>query len=541
MTVFRTYLKVMNRCKMPIIVYTVILLVFSWFHISMGDDPTDFVSEKPDIYVKNLGGETEFTEHLTSYLEKYFVIDDIKDEGDGINDALFYRDVNYVIFIPADYSTRIIEGNEPEVSVKSVGNYAASYAGMILEEYLQTVDKCMSVSQPGSSINEALDKTDKILGTDSKVEVTGSLDMNRMQMAADYYNFANIHLNEDIRLGYHAHNNFQLGYTNTISVLEYKTKRSVLVDGTLYGMGKSAGNAPLELIAMYMNEHCGKQYKITEMQEAITDSVMDFQKKSPWGYQLFYYIAASNKVHPNYVSYLMNKRTLSVTAVNEILKKLPDDQKLEKNMKLIEQLYMDYQKNECDDRKDIKKLSGCLKGRKLLVIGPGSSIGTYEKDIQKFINEEYPIIISINYIPMQFRPDYMFTTNARRYVQSVSKLHDIENSDIKIIASSNLAKSERNFDFVINYSSLIDETAEFPDNSMCMLIRTLIRCGCKSVVLAGLDGYTVDSVNYYDVDKEYSFLKEKAASLNDYAIKFFNTIADRIQVSFLTPSKYQKG
>ena len=191
MTVFRTYLKVMNRCKMPIIVYTVILLVFSWFHISMGDDPTDFVSEKPDIYVKNLGGETEFTEHLTSYLEKYFVIDDIKDEGDGINDALFYRDVNYVIFIPADYSTRIIEGNEPEVSVKSVGNYAASYAGMILEEYLQTVDKCMSVSQPGSSINEALDKTDKILGTDSKVEVTGSLDMNRMQMAADYYNFAN--------------------------------------------------------------------------------------------------------------------------------------------------------------------------------------------------------------------------------------------------------------------------------------------------------------------------------------------------------------
>ena len=348
-------------------------------------------------------------------------------------------------------------------------------------------------------------------------------------------------LDSKIVLGFHAHNNFQLGYTNTISVLEYKTERSVLVDGTLYGMGKSAGNAPLELIAMYMNEHCGKQYKITEMQEAITDSVMDFQKKSPWGYQLFYYIAASNKVHPNYVSYLMNKRTLSVTAVNEILKKLPDDQKLEKNMKLIEQLYMDYQKNECDDRKDIKKLSGCLKGRKLLVIGPGSSIGTYEKDIQKFINEEYPIIISINYIPMQFRPDYMFTTNARRYVQSVSILHDKENSDIKIIASSNLAKSERNFDFVINYSSLIDETAEFPDNSMCMLIRTLIRCGCKSVVLAGLDGYTVDSVNYYDVDKEYSFLKEKAASLNDYAIKFFNNIADRIQVSFLTPSKYQKG
>ena len=106
----------------------------------------------------------------------------------------------------------------------------------------------------------------------------------------------------EIILGFHAHNNFQLGYTNTVSVLNYDTNRSVLVDGTLYGMGKSAGNAPLELIALYMNEHYGKQYKITEMQEAITASVMDFQKRSPWGYQLFYYIAASNKVHPNYVS-----------------------------------------------------------------------------------------------------------------------------------------------------------------------------------------------------------------------------------------------
>ena len=348
-----------------------------------------------------------------------------------------------------------------------------------------------------------------------------------------------VNLDSDIILGFHAHNNFQLGYTNTISILEYKTNRDVVVDGTLYGMGKSAGNAPLELIALHMNEHYGKHYKITEMQEAITESVMDFQRKSPWGYQLFYYIAASNKVHPDYVSYLMNKRTLSVTSVNDILQRLPDDQKLEKNMKLIEELYINYQKNECDDRKDIEKLSCELKGKTLLVIGPGSSIGTYASDIQKFIAKEHPVIISINYIPLQFHPDYMFTTNSRRYVQSVSKLYDKNYTDIKLIVSSNLSKAKKEFDFVINYSNIIDETAEFPDNSMCMLIRTLIRCGCKDVVLAGLDGYTADSVNYYDVDKEYSFLKGKAASLNDYAKDFFESIADKIQVSFLTPSKYQ--
>ena len=63
----------------------------------------------------------------------------------------------------------------------------------------------------------------------------------------------------DICLGYHAHNNFQMGYANGIEMINAPTKRPMLVDGTLYGMGKSAGNAPLELLAMYLNENRQKE------------------------------------------------------------------------------------------------------------------------------------------------------------------------------------------------------------------------------------------------------------------------------------------
>lgn len=351
----------------------------------------------------------------------------------------------------------------------------------------------------------------------------------------------NENLNPKIIMGFHAHNNFQLGYINATTMLNIFAERDVLVDGTLYGMGKSAGNAPLELIAMYMNEHCGRNYVVTEMQEAITTSILDFQRRSPWGYQLFYYIAASNRVHPNYVQYLMNKRTLSITAINELLQKIPDDEKLGKNMKLIEQLYIDYQKEECDDAKDVQRLKDSLKDQPVLIMGPGSSIGRFRTGIERFIAEQHPQIIAINYIPQFFHPDYMFITNTTRYIQSVTKLHEAENQSIKLIASSNLTKIERNFDFVINYSSVIDETAEFPDNSMCMLIRTLIRCGCKEIALSGLDGYTPDNVNYFDEEKAYSFLKEKACSLNEYARNFFRGISDCVKITFITPSEYQKG
>ena len=47
--------------------------------------------------------------------------------------------------------------------------------------------------------------------------------------------------------------------------------------------------------------------------------------------------------------------------------------------------------------------------------------------------------------------------------------------------------------------------------------------------------------NYFDVDKAYSFLTEKADSLNEYARRFFRDTADRITVTFMTPTEYRKG
>ena len=345
-------------------------------------------------------------------------------------------------------------------------------------------------------------------------------------------------LDKEIIMGFHAHNNFQLGYVNATTALDYDTNRDILVDGTLYGMGKSAGNAPLELVAMYMNEHYGKKYIISEMQEAIVMSIMDFQKKSPWGYQLFYYIAAANRVHPEYVNYLMNKRTLSVTSINEILKKIPDEEKLKKNMSLIEKLYVDYQARECDDSLDLMNLKKRFEGKNVLVMGPGHNIVEYMDDVEKYIKEYNPETISINYIPADLRPMFIFLTKPAKYVQLATKLHDEDNADVQIIASSNLTSSDKDFDYVINYSSVIDDKALVQDHSLCMLLRVLEKCNPESVALAGLDGYTAKEIIIYDEDKDEEYRAGKAILLNDYAIKFLSQTS--LNIRFVTPSKYDK-
>ena len=137
-------------------------------------------------------------------------------------------------------------------------------------------------------------------------------------------------LDKDIAIGYHGHNNFQMGYANCQTMLAYssETDRTLYVDGTLYGMGKSAGNAPIELVAMHMNHEYGKNYNISQYLEAIDANIMQYCIPATWGYNLFYFLAASNDCHPNYVKQLTNKHTLSVMQINELLGRLEGEKKL---------------------------------------------------------------------------------------------------------------------------------------------------------------------------------------------------------------------
>lgn len=348
-------------------------------------------------------------------------------------------------------------------------------------------------------------------------------------------------LKPDIMLGFHAHNNFQLGYSNVITMLTSGIERSVLVDGSLYGMGKSAGNAPIELIAMYMNSHCGKNYDVEQMQEAIVTSLLDIYKVEPWGYKLFYYIAAANSCHPDYVAYLMNKRTLSITAVNEILQKIPPKEKLGKNIKMLEQLYLEYQSQTCNDQVAVQELTDLLSEKDVLVIGPGTTVEREKQKIEEYIEKTHPLVIAINYLPRWFQVNMMFLTNAQRYRQIVSHLSAEEYAHLPVIATSNITRTGGKFPYVVNYSSLIDPEAEFPDNSMVMLLKLLRVVNVKQVALAGFDGYTPDTMNYFDTHMEYSFVKEKADSLNRYARDFLKDYQKNVKILFVTTSYYQEG
>lgn len=367
----------------------------------------------------------------------------------------------------------------------------------------------------------------------SMVDTYGLMHQNNLN---HYFDILNDNLDPEIGLGYHAHNNFQMGYANCIAMLDHDIERTIVVDGSIYGMGKSAGNAPLELIAMHMNSKFGKNYHISQILECIDSNITQFYYPAKWGYNMFYYLAASNDCHPNYVSYLMNKRTLSVKSINELLGKLEGEKKLLYDEGYMEKLYIEYQNNEVNDELCRKNLSEALKGNNILLIGPGVTVKTQSQKILDYVEKNNPTVISINYVPDLAKPDYVFISNSKRYVQLATKLSREKHT---IIATSNVtATVSGSFEYILNFSTLMDKTAKVVDNSLIMMLKALIGLGVKHVTLAGFDGYSSTDVNYYKENMEYENIKEKADYLNRYTSEFLINNKHLITTEFLTESRY---
>lgn len=188
MTVFKAFLKVLNKCKVPIIIYTVILVFFSAFNMQTSNNSVSFTASKPNILIVNEEKEEGITKSFINYLNKNSNVISIESSEEKIDDALFYRDVSYVIYVPKDFSEEIISGKTPEIKVKTVGDYGASLANMMVERYLKIANVYSDVAESEEELVHLVDDT---LDTKVDVKITSKLDSNSIEKAAFYHNFLN--------------------------------------------------------------------------------------------------------------------------------------------------------------------------------------------------------------------------------------------------------------------------------------------------------------------------------------------------------------
>lgn len=191
MTVFKTFLKVLKACKTPIIIYTVFLVLFGGLNMQTSETSTSFVSTKPDILIINNDENKGITKNLINYIKDNSNIIDIDNNEDAINDALFYRDVNYIIYIPKNYRKDFLNNKNPKIEIKSTKDYNASLANIMLEKYIKIANIYNTKLDNEEEIIKNINKT---LEVNTKVELTSKLDTNKLSKATFYYNFMNYSL-----------------------------------------------------------------------------------------------------------------------------------------------------------------------------------------------------------------------------------------------------------------------------------------------------------------------------------------------------------
>lgn len=183
MTVFKTYWKIVKKNIGIIILYTVMLLVFGTMNLKTNKNSFEYVSSKPDIIIVN-NSNGIITDNLISYLKTNANVKNITDETD-IDDAVFFRDANYVIYIPKEFENKLESREEVNIDIKTNNSYDSYIASELLNKYLDVFSKYMNLYNDKVL---AIQKLDNTLNKKASVVIENKTNLN--SKTSLFYNFS---------------------------------------------------------------------------------------------------------------------------------------------------------------------------------------------------------------------------------------------------------------------------------------------------------------------------------------------------------------
>ena len=193
MQVYKAYFKIIKKNIGQLSIYLIIFLLFATIFGKVSTSPkdTDFESTKVNISIINKDENSKLISGLRDYLKENANIVDVGTSKEDLQDALFFREAEYIITIPKGFTKEILKGNKDINIEKTVIPNSTSeiYMDNLINRYLNTVKMYTStidnISQAKlvSNVNKDLSHT-----TDVKIK-TYDNDYSNNASCANYYNF----------------------------------------------------------------------------------------------------------------------------------------------------------------------------------------------------------------------------------------------------------------------------------------------------------------------------------------------------------------
>lgn len=452
----------------------------------------------------------------------------------------------------ADYSRYHIDNLEPYDGSSIDGVRACFFK----EERYDVIEFCRKITEKGYKLyvqpvdilgytdTELLDLIHQVNALEpyafSIVDTFGSMYREDLQRV-----FHLIHHNlwTNAKIGFHSHNNLQMSFSLSQEFIEMSQGlREVVVDSSMAGMGRGAGNTNTELVMQYMNRKFNSGYDIDIILDLIDNYIDGFHNQYEWGYSIPYFLAGSHSAHVNNISYLATKAGIASRDINFLLNRLQPSERKRYDYDLLEKTYLEYLNTLCDDKSALRALQSALSDKDILILLPGHSIVAYKEQILTFCEEKHPVVISVNLLSADYPIHYAYFSNKNRYRYWKSATHF---QDYKKIVTSNVTTTKEENQFIIDFTRLVKCGWEQLDNSGILLLRLLDLIQVGSIAIAGFDGYShnTDNQNYAQkaMEKTRNTLNAENANKNIKSMlqDYMNTRQSDCPIQFITPSHFE--
>ncbi len=307
----------------------------------------------------------------------------------------------------------------------------------------------------------------------------------------------------NVKLGFHGHNNLELGLINSLVAVEHGVD---MIDATITGMGRGAGNLKMELMLSVLQSKGQVDFDYNYLSK-VTDEFSKLQKEHDWGTNLPYMVSGANSLPQKQVMEWVTKRYYSF---NSILRALSNQSK------------------GLEDNEQFPKIefTGNTNGAAALIIGGGPSVITHRKALSEFLkrNPDITIIHSSSRNAMCFSevPNeqlFCLVGNEGHRLEEVFGNTDVPNSKCILPPfprkmGTYIPEGVKSRCFELKKVNFTDK---LKDTHTALAIQTAIELGTKKLYLIGYDGYAGTNIESkqqeFFLENEFLFGKAKDAGL----------------------------
>ncbi len=308
-----------------------------------------------------------------------------------------------------------------------------------------------------------------------------------------------------VKVGIHAHNSLQMAFANTLEAIHCGVN---VIDSTIYGMGRGAGNLPTEAIIAHLEMSSENKYNAVPILNCINEHFIDLQKETGWGYQLPYLLSGMFQCHPNYAKALVESREYTVEDIRKAMEIIRKINPVGFSQGVLDEIINNGLIGGLGEVAVVTRRKGCQKhevpyinrhrGRDFLVMANGPSLREYKPQIDQFIEKYDPVILGANYLGGLFQPHYHAFNNKRRFSTYVDTVAPESGLLIGQYIPEEMIREHVPGDYEsLYYRDILNADFDIVDGVIQTNCRTIsilllgvaIVMGARRIFTVGMDGY----------------------------------------------------